>query len=81
MRGYYAGFSACSNGGNNRDSGGSGTFADGQRDGKAQGHSDAINGYRSDDRCGSGRSNDYCLGYKSAYNIEYQWTRFVQDKK
>ena len=28
-------------------------LADGQRDGKAQGHSDAINGFRSDDRCGS----------------------------
>lgn len=53
MQGYYAGFSACSGGTADPDTGGSGTFADGQRDGKAQGHSDAINGFRSDDRCGS----------------------------
>jgi hypothetical protein len=34
--------------------GGSDTFSDGQRAGKAQGHSDAINGRPSDASCGSG---------------------------
>ena len=53
--------------------------SDGGRDGKIQGHSDAINGYPADASCGSGHSNDYCAGYKIAYNIEYYWTILVQD--
>jgi hypothetical protein len=55
------------------------TFAEGSRDGKAQGHSDAINGRPSDASCGSGHSNSYCAGYKIAYNAEYYWTKLVQD--
>ena len=81
MKGYNAGYNACF-GGNGGGGGGSGeTFVDGQRAGKAQGHSDAINGRPANDRCGSGHSNDYCLGYKAAYNIEYHWTKLVQDPK
>jgi hypothetical protein len=57
------------------------TYADGHRVGKAQGHRDAINGYAANDRCGSGHSNDYCGGYKIGYNIEYYWTKLVQDPK
>ena len=57
------------------------TYAEGSRAGKAEGHSDAINGRPADDRCGSGHSNDYCLGYKAAYNTEYWWTRLVQDPR
>jgi hypothetical protein len=56
------------------------TFSDGQRAGKAQGHSDAMNGYPANARCGSGHTNDYCAAYKVAYNIEYYWTRLVQDR-
>jgi hypothetical protein len=48
-------------------------------EGKAQGHSDAINGRPSNDKCGSGHSNNYCAGYKIAYNAEYYWTKLVQD--
>ena len=55
----------------------SSTFADGQRAGKAQGHSDAINGRPADDSCGSGHSNSYCAGYKVGYNVEYYWTKLV----
>lgn len=55
------------------------TYADGSIAGKAKGHSDAINGRAANDRCGSGNSNDYCLGYKVAYNTEYWWTKLVQD--
>jgi hypothetical protein len=58
----------------------SGTTSDGARDGKAQGHTDAINGDSPNDDCGEGRSNDYCTAYKMAYNIEYHWTNLVQDK-
>lgn len=49
------------------------TMADGQRDGKAQGNIDAMNGYPADDRCGPGHTNDYCAAYKIAYNVEYYW--------
>jgi len=57
------------------------TYADGHRAGKAKGYRDAINGYAANDRCGSGHSNDYCGGYKVGYNIEYYWTKLVQDPK
>lgn len=53
--------------------------SDGGRDGKAQGHRDAMNGEPADGRCPSGNTNDYCTGYKIAYNIEYYWTRLVQN--
>jgi hypothetical protein len=53
--------------------------SNGSSDGKTQGHIDAMNGYPADASCGSGHSNDYCTGYKIAYNIEYYWTRLVQD--
>ena len=59
----------------------SSTYADGQRAGKAQGHRDAINGESPDDDCGEDHSNDYCTAYKIAYNIEYHWTRLVQDQR
>jgi hypothetical protein len=59
----------------------SSTFVDGQRAGKAKGHSDAMSGRSADARCGSGHSNDYCAGYKIAYNVEYYWTKLVQDQK
>jgi hypothetical protein len=81
MRGYYAGFAACSGGSSPDRTNAGETFAAGQSAGKLKGHNDAINGRTSDDRCGSGHSNDYCLGYKAGYNVEYQWTRFVQDKR
>ena len=57
MRGYHAGYNSCSGGGsesnNDNDNGNGGggggdTFSDGQRAGKAAGHSDAINGRPSD---------------------------------
>lgn len=57
------------------------TYAEGARAGKVEGHSDAINGRAANDRCGSGHSNDYCLGYKVAYNAEYNWTKLVQDPR
>ena len=57
------------------------TYADGSRAGKAEGHSNAINGRPANDRSGSGHSNEYCLGYKVAYNAEYYWTRLVQDPR
>jgi hypothetical protein len=57
------------------------TYADGSKAGKAKGHSDAINGRLANDRCGSGHSNDYCTAYKIAYNIEYYWTKIVQDPR
>ena len=57
----------------------SNTFSDGQRAGKAAGHSDAINGRPSDASCGSGHSNNYCAGYKLGYNVEYYWTKLAQD--
>jgi hypothetical protein len=57
----------------------SSAFAEGSREGKADGHRDAINKEPSDARCGSGHSNDYCVGYKIAYNAEYAWTRLWQD--
>jgi hypothetical protein len=84
MRGYNAGYDECSDDGegsssDNGDSSSGDTFADGQRAGKAQGHSDAINGRPSDANCGSGHSNSYCAGYKLGYNVEYQVTRLVQD--
>ena len=86
MRGYHAGYNSCSGGGSDSNSdngngggGGGNTFSDGQRAGKAKGHSDAINGTPSDANCGSGHSNSYCLGYKLGYNLEYQVTRFAQD--
>ena len=60
---------------------GSTTYAEGSIAGKAKGNSDAMNGRPADDRCGSGHSNDYCLGYKVAYNAEYYWTRLVQDPR
>ena len=44
------------------------TSANGFRDGKMQGHSDAVNGYPADDSCGSSHSNDYCTAYKIGYN-------------
>jgi hypothetical protein len=82
LQGYYAGFSACSVSsisGDNRADDGS-TFAGGQKAGITQGHSDAVNGRPSDDSCGPGHSDDYCRGYRSAYNIEYQWTKWIQDR-
>jgi uncharacterized membrane protein len=57
------------------------TYEDGSRAGKAKGHSDAISGKIANDRCGSGHSNDYCAAYKIAYNIEYYWTKIVQDPR
>ena len=81
MNGYYTGYNACSGGG----SGGGGvnsvggTFADGNRVGKTKGESDALNGRPFDDRCG-GPTNDYCLGYKVGYGIEYRVTKLLRDK-
>lgn len=42
------------------------TFAEGSREGKAEGHSDAINGRAANDNCDRD-DNDYCLGYKVAW--------------
>ncbi|HZA61322.1 MAG TPA: hypothetical protein VE573_00505 [Nitrososphaeraceae archaeon] len=47
----------------------------------ALGNIDAMNGYPADDRCGSGHTNDYCAAYKIAYNVEYYWTKLVQDPR
>ena len=57
------------------------TYVDGHSAGKAQGHRDAVSGYAANDRCGTGHSNDYCGGYKIGYNIEYYWSKLVQDPK
>jgi hypothetical protein len=84
LQGYYAGFSACSvviSSGDSRADDDLSTFADGQKAGTTQGHSDAVNGRSLDDSCGPGHSLDYCQGYRSAYNIEYQWTRWIQNQK
>ena len=66
---------------NTQSASASSAYAEGSREGKAEGHSDAINGRAANDRCGSGHSNDYCLGYKIAYNAEFYWTNIVQDKR
>jgi hypothetical protein len=79
MRGYNAGYSACS--GNNGGGGnGTSTFAEGQRDGKAEGFRDAINERPADNRCPSGQSNAYCIGYRLSYDIEYQVTKWLPRK-
>jgi hypothetical protein len=75
MNGYYAGYNACSGGG----SGGGGTYVEGHTAGKAQGESDALNGRPFDDRC-RGPTNDYCLGYKVGYGLEYRITKLLRDK-
>jgi hypothetical protein len=79
MNGYYAGFNACSGGGGSGGNSGGSTFADGNSAGKRQGESDALNGRPFDDRC-SGPTNDYCLGYKVGYGIEYRLTKILRDK-
>jgi hypothetical protein len=83
LQGYYAGFSSCSLSVNSGDSSADHgiTFADGQNAGITQGHSDAVNGRPMDDSCSPGRNDDYCRGYRSAYIIEYQWVRWIQDQK
>ena len=85
IQGYYAGFSACSVSRNSGVSGADGddgsTFADGQKAGITRGHSDAVNGRPLDDSCSPGHNYNYCRGYRSAYIIEYQWTRWIQDQK
>ena len=53
--------------------------ADGSRDGKAEGHSDAIDGNRANDDCNID-DNEYCLSYRIAYNAEYYWTKLVQNR-
>ena len=80
MNGYYAGYNACSggSGGGGGNSGGA-TYNDGHRAGKAKGESDALNGRLFDDRCG-GPTNDYCLGYKVGYGLEYRITQLLRDK-
>lgn len=78
MSGYNAGFNACSGGGGGGNSGGA-TYNDGHRAGKTKGESDALNGRPFDDRCG-GPSNDYCLGYKVGYGLEYRITKLLRDK-
>jgi hypothetical protein len=82
MSGYRAGFGSCSGGGSNGGggNGGGGTFFEGQQDGKREGYRDAINGRQFDDRCPSGKNNDYCLGYKLAYDWEYWVTRGLPRK-
>jgi hypothetical protein len=77
MRGYNADFNPCagSSGGE-----GAGTFAEGQRDGKAEGYRDAINERPADNRSPSGQSNAYCIGYRFSYDIEYQVTKWLPRK-
>ena len=77
MRGYNAGYNACSGGGGGE---GTGTFAEGQRDGKAEGYRDAINGNPADNRCPSDKNNAYCIGYRLSYDIEYQVTKWLPRK-
>jgi hypothetical protein len=79
MSGYNAGFNACAGGGGG-GSDGTGTFAEGQGDGKAEGFRDAINGRPADNRCPSGQSNPYCIGYRLSYDIEYQVTKWLPRK-
>jgi hypothetical protein len=73
MNGYYAGFNACSGG----SSGGS--YNNGYAAGKDRGESDALSGRPFNDRCG-GPTNEYCLGYKVGYGIEYRITKLLRDK-
>jgi hypothetical protein len=84
MRGYNAGYNACSGNGDFPrgpvGGPGSGTPAEGQRDGKAEGYRDAISGRPSDDRCASGKSNAYCIAYKLAYDLEYWVTKNLPRK-
>ena len=63
---------------NTQSASASSIYAEGSREGKAEGHSDAINGRAANDNCDRD-DNDYCLGYKLAYNAEYYWTNIVQD--
>ena len=59
---------------------GSGTFLEGQGDGKNEGYRDAINGRPFDDRCPSGKNNEYCIAYRLAYDWEYWVTRGLPRK-
>ena len=63
---------------NTQSASASSTYSEGSREGKAEGHSDAINGRPANDSCYRD-DNDYCLSYKIAYNAEYYWTNLVQD--
>ena len=81
--GDNAGYNACSGGsgtGGGGGSSGTGTFAEGQRDGKREGYNDAISGRQADNRCPSGKSNDYCIAYRISYDIEDQVTRWLPRK-
>jgi hypothetical protein len=85
MRGYNAGYNACSSfsGGGGSGGGGGvgsvsgGTYPDGDRNGKAKGERDALAGRPFNDRC-SGPTNEYCLGYKVGYGWEYRITKALR---
>ena len=55
-------------------------FNQGYQAGLAKGERDALNGRPFYDGC-SGPSNQYCLGYKVAYGIEYRITKFLRDAR